>query len=512
MGPRLTVVAVLLPAVLTGVLASTPPASAAGQVTLLFYDRNGSALTPSQTRSLSNNGVTGYDNDALVNPATLEVVTMGPLFISGGELVFSVPATPVAFAFNWPTTRGYSLVILDNGGTGFTGTATVNFTYRAALDVKRRLDAALTTRPAYQPSAAFQNAYDAAVEHINTANGSSSQSVKGKEGYLALDDLNVAYDALLAEYGPAHAHANLGTRTPWIGVTLDTVDNHRANLDLAAVLTQPYGWVRVVFDLGTGPGDYDALIRYARSVGLKVLGQPVDSTWDVNYTRDQYRQRFIDFLTYYDGINAPALEAWEVGNEVNGSWLSAEIASKVADAAQEVRNRQPGAKTVLTLFWQINTDDKAHAMFNWVRANLPAATRQNIDVVVSSQYVEQAPLGLAFDQVMLALRGEFHDQQIGLGELGYWIPDQQYWWAFNHSTPGVDDPAGRRAVAAQYYPAADAYEGSLGGVFWWNYVPEFPPDLQMQSIVRELRDQIVGDIVFRDGFEDLSTERACLGR
>lgn len=86
---------------------------------------------------------------------------MGPLFTSSGTLAFTIPSQPL----------GYSLVILDNGGSGFSGAATVNLTYQAALDEKRRLDSALAARPDYQPSSDFQAAYNAAVTHVNTANG-----------------------------------------------------------------------------------------------------------------------------------------------------------------------------------------------------------------------------------------------------------------------------------------------------------------------------------------------------
>jgi len=464
------------------------PVQAAGQVTLLFFDRNGIQMNINQIRSVSNNGSSGFDNDALLNPSTLQVINLGPLFNSGGTLAFTVPSQPVALAFNWPTQpSGFSLIILDNGGSGFTSGGTVNFTYRAALDEKRRLDSALRTRPDYQPSLSFQNAYNSAVSHINTANNSSQESIKGSEGQLALDQLAIAYSALLSEYGPAYTRAHLENRTPWLGVTIDTTSNYQANLDLAASLTQPYGWVRVVFDLGKGPSDYDALIRYAKSKNLKILGEPIDSYWDKNYTRAQYKQRFIDFLTYYNGTNAPALDGWEVGNEVNGSWLSTAIANKVSDAATEVRNRQPNAKTVLTLFWQINTDTKNNSIFNWMAANLPASTIQKIDVLLVSQYIEQAPMGLAFDQVFTTLQTKFPDKQIGLGELGYWIPDQQYWWAIDQ-----DDPmgAGLRGVAAQYYPSSLAYPSSIGGGFWWNFISEFSADPQLQNILSNLRDEI----------------------
>lgn len=89
--------------ILSPAFVLTGPVKAAGQVTLLFFDRNGTQLNANQIRSASNNGAVGYDNDALLNPVTLEVITMGPLFSSGGTLAFTVPSQPVALALNWPT-------------------------------------------------------------------------------------------------------------------------------------------------------------------------------------------------------------------------------------------------------------------------------------------------------------------------------------------------------------------------------------------------------------------------
>jgi len=44
--------------------AFASPVRAAGQVTLLFFDRNGTQLNVSQIRSTSSNGSAGYGNDA----------------------------------------------------------------------------------------------------------------------------------------------------------------------------------------------------------------------------------------------------------------------------------------------------------------------------------------------------------------------------------------------------------------------------------------------------------------
>jgi hypothetical protein len=459
-------------------------ASDKDRVTLLFYDRDGRPLSPDQIRHLSNNGVADRNNDFLVDPLTLRVVAAKPLKISDSNFTFEVTDVPVALAFNWPTEpQGYSLILVDNAGVGYSSPAVVNFTYQAARDVKLRLDAAMAVRPDYQPSRKFRTAYDEATSHISAADASLDQGVKGKEGQLALDRLAVAYDALLFEHGPGFSRAASAGAPPWLGVTIDRTAHYRKTLDLAASLTQPYGWIRIVFDDGKKPSDYAEFIRYAKDKGLKVMGEPVDSFYDKRYTRARYRQRFVDFVDAF-----PEVDAWEVGNEVNGGWLSPEIPGKIADAVQVVRERAPGKLAVLTLFWQLNTETGKTSMFTWIDANLPASVRRDIDVVFVSLYQEQAPMGVFFDRMMLALRREFPAQKIGLGELGYWIPGQQFWWA--HSK---DDPkgAGKRGTASQYYHAALDYSGSVGGGFWWTYVQDFPGDPALQSILRDLRDSLL---------------------
>jgi hypothetical protein len=472
----------LFAAVIVVVFSLRGSAQAGGTVTLLFFDRNGTALTPTQVRSASNNGGAGYNNDFLLNPANMRAISSGPLYTSGTNLAFNIPSQAVALAFNWPTLPGgYQLLILDNGGAGFSTAATINFTYQAALDVKKKLDAARSARPDYVPSAKFTTAYQAASSQLAGVDVYSPQSARGKAGQLALDQLAVAYDAMLAEHGPVYAAANKSTVTPWIGFTIDTVSNYQANVDLAATLAAPYAWIRIVFDAGQAPSTYTNLVNYAKTKGVKVLGQPIDSTYDKGYTRAQYKQRFIDYITAF-----PQIDAWEVGNEVNGSWLTSDIGLRIADAAAEVKARAPGKPTFLTFFWQINTDSVANSMFTWANANLPASTRANIDVVTFSQYQEQAPMGVAFDQVMKTLRAEFPTQKIGLGELGYWIAGQQFWWAYNQT----DTLAAKRMVAEQYYNAAFDYPGSIGGVFWWTYIQDFKSDTTMQQIVKTLRDKL----------------------
>jgi hypothetical protein len=452
-------------------------------VRLVAYDDHGRRLSPTATLARMGNGDADRRGDALIEPGSLEVLAEHPLRVAGGALRLSLPRRPAALAINWPTARGYSLLVLDGGGRGLAAGTTVNLTHRAALDARRRLDDGLAARPGYRPSPAFRAAYARARGHLAAAAAARGAAARGREGARALDDLAAAYDLMLAEDGVARAACRTGRDAPWLGVTLDTDEAGTARLDLAARLLGPGGWVRLVFDPGRPPADYAALLGAARARGLRVLGQPVDSDEAARYSRAEYLERV---RAYVDAF--PEVEAWEVGNEVNGSWLGTGMAEKVADAAAYVRATRPRASVVLTLYWQLGTDEARWSTLNWARANLAPSTRANLDVVMLSTWLDDAPLGLGLDSVMRALAAEFPDQRIGLGELGYRGPDtSRAWWAFDRRHPA----AARRAVAAQYYRAALSHPASVGGGFWWYFAEDMPHDAGLRAaladVARDLR-------------------------
>lgn len=454
-----------------------------GSLTFKFYDAAGNALSFAQVQALQTGPMAGaYPADAFLDPATLRLVSGTPMTGAGG-FTFALPAQPVSFAINWPTqAKGYGLVILDNGGAGFTNAATVNFTYQAAKDIRRRLDAALAARPDYSRSTNFNAAYSAASNCIAIADASALDSVRGAQGQLALEQLVCAYDLLLKEYGPIYARAHKSATAPWLGVTLEDVTNYKTDLDKLAAMAGNFAWARIVFQPGDAPSVYTAAVSYAKSKGVKVMGLCVDSSSDTTYTRAQYLQRYKDFIAAF-----PNIDAWEVGNEVNGGWLSADIAGRVADVAAYCKTQNK--KTYLTLFWQLNTSDTTFALFNWINANLPATVRSNLDYVGLSQYQEQAPLGVAFDQLMRRMQSEFPSQQIGMGELGYWITGQQYWWIGNTNVTAAKD-----CILDQNYRAALGYAGANGGCFWWNFAsgaPDYDFDATMTNAITTLKNSLL---------------------
>ena len=255
-----SIIILLSLAISTSALMILEPTAQAASVTFRFYDREGNLLSAAQAKSIMA-GPKGWSTGALVHPATLQNLKEEPLFESGNGLAFTLPSTPVALIVNWPTVRGYSALILDNGGAGFQTAVDLNFTYQAALDAKRKLDLSRSHRPDYAPSSTFNYHYHSAVSHLQAAASAPDEAQKGKEGQLALDDLALATDLLLKEYGVAYSRPRLTTRVPWIGFTLDTIDRYQNLLDLAKniagnVRLGPHRYRQRHFslDLRLGPG------------------------------------------------------------------------------------------------------------------------------------------------------------------------------------------------------------------------------------------------------------------
>jgi hypothetical protein len=442
-----------------------PRESNASTIHLTFYDRSGIRMTGTEAKLVMSAAGKGWDSDALIDPNTLQQLVDLPLMISSEDLSFTLLKQPVALEINWPTVKGYSCVILDNGGAGFTTAASINFTYQVAHDAIGHLNLALANRPTYKHSSSFEAFYKRALYYLALADRSTDESIRGKNGQLALDNVAQAMDILLREYGPVFAYDQLEFRSPWIGFTIDDISNYKTKLKLAYNLAGPYTWIRLVLDPNRSTSYYSDTIKVAHKMGIKIMVLPVDSTYDKQYTDSLYEQRIEQFVDKF-----PEVDAWEIGNEVNGNWLSSTISTRVAKAAAYVKANS-SAKVVLTLYWEMGTGNSQHSIFNWARANLSQVTRSNIDVVLLSMYVENAPMGLAFDQVMRQLQQEFPHQQIGLGELGYWESSTtKAWWAMDQT----NIRNARRLIVDQYYKGSLAFPTSVGGAFWWCFPDTFP--------------------------------------
>jgi len=453
----------------------------AGTAEFAFFDRSGHGLNYKTLRKISN-GTKGWDNDALVTLPDLRLAALAPLT---KKLAVELPPgnRKRAFAINWPVEPlGYILAVVDMGGRGLSDGDKINFTYQAAKDMKRRLDRRVADTK-YEKSERFSKAYGDAASKLEKAENAADEPEKGRLGCLALDKLAEAYDIFLSEYGTANAKKLAASGGPMLAFTIDRIDGYRKNIDLARRIAGKFAWIRLYLDLALRFSEYDEIVEYAKKKGVKILALPVDSS-DAKKRKiasvDAYLQRFKDAIARW-----PEIDAWEVGNEVNGSWLPKDIDKKAAAATDYCRSK--GKKTFLTLFWQINTDDAPYDLFTWIDKISPE-TRKKLDYVGLSIYPEQAPLGAdAMDMVFQRLQEEFKDSKTGVAELGYWIKGQRHWWAYDKK-----DPSGKAAamVENQYYRAMFAYPSSFGGGFWWNFTTEFDKNPALAKNIEKIAKDI----------------------
>jgi hypothetical protein len=438
------------------------PATAAQEVVLAVHDRDGRRLGWEAFRRRQENGHGQRgDNDVLLDPRDLTVIQAGPLYSSNdsgdGDPALEWPGRPTALALAWPTSQGYSNLIIDIPGPG-----RHDLCLLAARQAAAALERALRARTACRPSLAFRRArgrLDALLAEAAKARGRRRAAL----GAQALDAAVAASTRMLTEYG-IQAARRLGPGARQWGFTLDGVDDARRMLAGVADLAPGDGWVRIVFDRAESPEAYRGTVELAHRLGVRVVGQILDSSQMKDVPLAAWRERvgrYVDTL--------PEVDEWEVGNEVNGTWLGRDVVAKVAYAARYVREHT-GARTLLTLYWQLGEEAPRSSTFEWAAGNLSAALLADIDDIGLSLYPEDHPMGLALDRVLSTLHARFPAQRLLISELGYWSADLGHTWWWGSPTDAQD--RGRVAVASLYQSAILGYPYSGGGTYWWYYRQE----------------------------------------
>lgn len=471
----------------TPVPASGVSAPAASQrIVLRAYDSNGIRIPWSTFRAIEENRKgAGADNDTIVDLANLQVRSKSPLSSSdgsaNGDPSLAIPADGQALTLAWPTRDGYSTLVVSLP----TAAGTYVFNRLVARQIVRDLDTARAARPWYVEQPEYLAA--AALAHAKLEQAASAQT-EAQVGATSAEATDAAIHAqllLLSQSGLQYAAAHRDGSIPiqW-GVTFDEISGGQTDLQSVAALVAPRptdGWIRIVFDRDQAASYYADEIARAHALGLRVLGEILDSYEMKYFDQSAWQERVRSYVSAL-----PNVDEWEIGNEVNGNWLGAGVAEKVAYAADYVK-RTTKTRTLLTLYWQLGEDDPSHAMFNWSATNLPDSVRTNIDDVGISLYPENAPMGSAFDRVMTELHATFPTQRVMITELDYWSVDtgRTWWWGSQSDPMG----AGRIAVATLYQSAVLSYPYSGGGMFWWYYLEEAKQNTMLWNTLLTLHRQ-----------------------
>ena len=506
--PRVHRLASWILAALAAVPVLLPPSPVrAGTVVFEAYDATGAPLSPDAFVEVMGNGPEGDRTDVAYRLDDATVAQIRPLYVDGAGRIALDSEEPVGLALTWPTeSTGYSTLFLDNGGAGFAADATVNFTYRAALDYRAKLDGALARRSDFLPSAAFEAALASADELLGQAGAALDEPTRGALGHAALDAIARAFEALLRDHGLQRARAGAPM---WWGFTFEN-DDPVPETALAASVSDlvdgadGVGYVRIIFVPGEPFGMMDAQVDAALAAGVVPMGEIADSVFMPDLDLAAFGAWVDTLLARY-----PEIDVWEIGNEVNGEWLGGQVREKVELATARVKAADPDDVTVLTLYWQMATvDDPAYSMFQWIRDSVGPQLLADLDVVALSTWIGGEPLGIAHDEVFERLHAAFPDQSVVMGELGYGTDGlaTDFWW--RSETDSADSV--RRALAEHMYLANLAFPYSLGGVFWWYYVGEMFGPTPLWHAVHDAYRSIAGPVDPPTTFDDPFSKRRCL--
>ena len=285
--------------------------------------------------------------------------------------------------------------------------------------------------------------------------------------------------AILVGAGTANPQTITGRTipSPVYGITLDDVTNVSAEVKALSQLVKTTT-VRVVFDKEVSASYYKSAIQKLRSEAY-IVGELIDSYYMKQFTSISSVQLWTNsYVTTLGSL----VDVWEVGNEVNGSWLGTRpsVMSKVEAMYDLVAAK--GGKTALTFFYEgepsepyncIDRSGGGNDMFTWINQQfLTSPTtetekiRRGIDYALISWYPDQCPgENPNWPAVYAKLASLFPNAKVGFGELGTANPE-------NGSSYEVNE-------ISTYYPMgktlASLPASYIGGYFWWHSAEEIVP-------------------------------------
>ena len=437
-----------------------------GTVLLDVVDASGSRLTWEALREMQSAGAgdEGYD-DVLLDSDTLQAVFGAPLYeIDGASAALDLPdGGPWVLSLSWPTSHGYSALLADLPGPG-----RYCLTELAARSLHERQPARAEALPAEEDRQAVETLRTATTSALESCEASADPLVRAVHGTEALEaaaTAQLALDEACAALAPEDAVIGVTFTEPPSGEQVAQTAQVGAGARRAAariVVADPEDTEEL--------GAWATTIDQLHEVGSLAMVQVCDSDAMAELDDDAWDARVTTLLSAL-----PAADAWEIGNELGGSWLGEGVVGKVRRAGQAVRANPAttGATTVVTLYYQLGQDTVDSSLLTWARANLTPELLAVTDVVGLSVYPQWHPLGTGADRVLSALADCAPAQRLALTELGYGAEDLDDgpWWFGS----AQDLSTARSATARHLTSAALGRDGSWGAPFWWYYLQDDRP-------------------------------------
>lgn len=248
--------------------------------------------------------------------------------------------------------------------------------------------------------------------------------------------------------------------------------------------------VRVVFDR-VPPECYASTITHLDRYGY-TMGELVDSSAMKQYSLAQVRVRVRAYLAALGS----RVDLWEIGNEVNGEWLSsvrcpgtAECAARARDVMAKVRAMYDavsaaGYPTAMTLYYEPPpTVTAGYQMIPWERRYVPAAMHAGLRYVLVSYYETDnhgiRPTQRQWDASFKQLAADFPNAKVGFGEIGM-------------NRPIVRSTLARATGIFNYYQSLafpDIPSYTRAG-FWWNAAEDVVPASKWPSFFADVQKRL----------------------
>ena len=257
--------------------------------------------------------------------------------------------------------------------------------------------------------------------------------------------------------------------------------------EIATVQALNHPTVRVVFD-PIGPSCYASAMQTLHQSAY-TMGELADSSSLKRYSLGQIRARTKSYVSAL----ASTTDLWEIGNEVNGEWLSKvrcssyhecpaqahDVMSKV-EAMFDIVNAR-GLATELTLYYQVpKYVTPGYNMISWERTYVPAKMHRKLRYVLVSYY-EAGNYGVRpsrsqWNKIFTQLAADFPNAMVGFGEIGMAAP--------------IDDSslANAQSIFSYYMSIAPpnvAHFTRAG--FWWYAAEDLVPSTKWPSFYQEVQ-------------------------
>jgi hypothetical protein len=288
---------------------------------------------------------------------------------------------------------------------------------------------------------------------------------------------------------PEAAHARRSLPVNLRAITYDDLSSTcaatPAQIATERLLNRPT--IRVVFD-AVGPSCYRSGVRALDQYGY-TMGELVDSSAMKRYTLGQIRER----ARAYVSALGRDVDLWEIGNEVNGEWLSAvacpsshECAAQANDVVSKVSAMYDtvaaaGMPTALTLTYQPpKTVTPGYEMIPWERTYIPAAMHRGLRYVLISYYETDnagiRPSPAQWSTIFWQLAADFPNAQVGFGEIGL-------------AKPITRSRLARARGIFSYYQSLvpNGVPRFTRAGFWWNAAEDLVPSSKWPSFYDEVR-------------------------